>query len=235
MSTPLGRDPRGFTLVEILIASTIFALILLGVYVVYETNQGTYVRGEARSNVQQNVRVALDQITRELLMAGDDPGNCKNASDRATLTRTPVLSQPSTFSTGSLTISNYPIQAMASSSVRFLADVNADSNIDGGSPPNYRHTEVVQFAYDASNRTITRQVWTWSAAAGNWTTGGAQAITENGSIQSLTFTYRDENNAITANAYAVRRIEVTISARVSAGSQGTQSFSVSSDIRPRNL
>jgi prepilin-type N-terminal cleavage/methylation domain-containing protein len=206
---------RGFTLIEILIASTIFAMILLGVYMVYETNQATYVRGEARANVQQNARVALDQMTRELLMAGFDP--------------TRVLTNPAGYSTG-LTISNYAMQSLGASTVRFLADVDGDSS-----------TEVVEFTYDSTNKRINRQVWVWNTGTSTWTTAGAQAITENNSIDSLTFAYLDENNAVIASAdyatkqYLVRRIEIALSATVKAGSEGTQSFALNSDVRPRNL
>jgi prepilin-type N-terminal cleavage/methylation domain-containing protein len=229
------RCQKGFSFVEVLIASTIFVMVLLGIYVVYETNQSTYVRGEADAKVQQNARVALDQINREILMAGDDPGDCKNSTDRTSLTRTRILSNPGLFSTGTRSVSNYAIQNLAASSVRFLADVNADSNVDGLSPQNLRHTEVVEFAYDGTNKRITRQVWVWSSSAADWTTGGAQAITENNTIDSLTFTYRDESNAVTANDYAVKRIEVSLTASVRAGTQGTQSYALNSDIRPRNL
>jgi len=205
------RNDRGFTLIEILIASTIFVIVLLGIYVVYETNQATYVRGEGRANVQQNARVALDQMTREFLMAGYDP--------------TKVLANPSSYNSPSgVILSNYAMQSLGASSVRFLADVDGD-NI----------TEVVQFAYDATNKRITRQVWVWNAGTSSWTTGGAQAVTEDNTIDSLAFTYRDENNAVTSDTYAVRRIEVALSASVQAGSQGTQSFALNSDIRPRNL
>jgi prepilin-type N-terminal cleavage/methylation domain-containing protein len=205
------RNDRGFTLIEILIASTIFVIVLLGVYVVYETNQATYIRGEGRANVQQNARVALDQMTRELLMAGYDP--------------TKVLANPSAYNTPSgVILTNYAMQALGASTVRFLADVDGD-NI----------TEVVEFAYDATNKRITRQVWAWNTGTSSWATGGAQGITENNTIDSLTFTYRDEANAITADTYAVKRVEVSITASVKAGSQGTQSFSLNSDMRPRNL
>lgn len=202
---------KGFTLIEILIASTIFVMVLLGVYMVYETNQATYVRGEARANVQQNARVALDQITRELLMAGYDPLK--------------VLANPGSYNSPSgVLLTNYVMQSIGASSVRFLADVNGDNS-----------TDVVEFSYDATNKRINRQVWVWNSGTSAWTTAGAQAITENNSIDSLAFAYLDENNAVTANTYAVRRIEMALSATVKAGSEGTQSFALNSDVRPRNL
>jgi prepilin-type N-terminal cleavage/methylation domain-containing protein len=210
----LGND-RGFTLIEILIASTIFVIVLLGLYVVYETNQATYVRGEGRADLQQNARVALDQMTRELLMAGYDP--------------TSVLASPANYnqpvlSTSGRALTNFAMQNLGANTVRFLTDVNGDGV-----------TEVVEFSYDATNKRINRQIWTWNSGSSTWSTGGAQAITEDNTISSLAFTYRDETNAVTANDFAVRRIEVSLAATVKVDSQGTQSLALNSDVRPRNL
>ena len=203
------RCQKGFSFVEVLIASTIFVMVLLGIYVVYETNQSTYVRGEGDTGIQQNARVALDQINRELLMAGYDPNK--------------VMAKPGTG------ISNFVMQNLGATSVKFLADVTGDGT-----------TEVVQFSYDSTNKCVRRQVWetVYNAGTNQWdigTTAGAQAVTENNTIDSLTFTYRDESNAVTANDYAVKRIEVSLTASVRAGTQGTQSYALNSDIRPRNL
>jgi prepilin-type N-terminal cleavage/methylation domain-containing protein len=206
----LGND-QGFTLIEILIASAIFAMVLVGIYVIYDANQATYTRGEGRANLQQNVRVALDEMTRELLMAGYDPTN--------------ILSNPAAYNTAGKPpggIGNFPMETLGASSVRFLGDVNGDGV-----------TEVVQFSYDSTNKRINRQIWTWNGS--DWATTGAQAITEDNIITSLTFTYCDETNAVTANDYAVRRIEISFLGTVKVGSQGTQTLSLNSDVRPRNL
>jgi len=206
---------QGFTLIEVLIASTIFVIVLLGLYVVYETNQATYVRGEGRAGLQQNARVALDQMTRELLMAGYDPTNV--------LANPATYNQPVLSSTGR-PLTNFAMQNLGADTVRFLTDVNGDGA-----------TEVVEFSYDAANKRINRQIWTWNSGSSTWSTGGAQAITENNTITSLAFIYRDDTNAVTANDFAVRRIEVSLAGTVKVGSQGTQSLALNSDIRPRNL
>ena len=64
---------KGFTLLEALIFSAIFAMVLSGVYLVYVTNQSTFVQGQSKADLQQNARVALDRMTREMRMAGYDP------------------------------------------------------------------------------------------------------------------------------------------------------------------
>jgi len=207
----LGND-QGFTLVEVLFASALFAIVLAGVYVIYNTNQATYTRGEGRADLQQNARVALDEMTRELLMAGYDP--------------TRVLANPGGYS--GLTLGDFAMQSLAASTVRFLADVNGDGD-----------TDVVEFSYNPTHKRITRQIWALNGTA--FSTAGAQAITEDNTINSLTFTYYDDTNSQIPSAdygtkqHAIRRIEVSFSATVKVGSQGAQSFSLNSSICPRNL
>jgi type II secretory pathway component PulJ len=69
----------GFTLTEALIAISLFAFILVTILMIYDSNQKTYVRGEAEMEVQQNIRVALGQIVHDVRMAGFDPSNAISA------------------------------------------------------------------------------------------------------------------------------------------------------------
>jgi Tfp pilus assembly protein PilW len=64
---------RGFTFAEALIAAALSSFILIGLYLMYETNQVTFVKGERQTDLQQNARIALDRIVRELRVAGSDP------------------------------------------------------------------------------------------------------------------------------------------------------------------
>jgi Tfp pilus assembly protein PilW len=189
-------------------------MVLLGLYVVYETNQSTYMRGEGRADLQQNARVALDQMTREFLMAGYDP--------------TKVLANPGLYNNPSgVIIGNYAIQSPGATSVRFLTDSDGDNN-----------TEVIEFAYDAGNKRITRRMGEWNGSTwSGWEPANLsiKPITEDNTINSLTFIYRDEANAVTTTDHAVKRIEMSLSATVKVGSQGTQSLDLNSDVRPRNL
>lgn len=69
----LGRHSRGITLLETLIASALFSLVMTGVYLLYTTMQGTMSRGEMQSDLQQNARVGLDRMVQEIRMVGYDP------------------------------------------------------------------------------------------------------------------------------------------------------------------
>lgn len=64
------RAPRGFTLLEALIASTIFLIVMAAVYLVYDVGEANYSRGTRKWDVQSQARVALERISREVRMAG---------------------------------------------------------------------------------------------------------------------------------------------------------------------
>ncbi len=69
------RSQEGFTLIEILISVSIFALVIIGIYNLFDTSRATYVSGQRKVDVQQNARVALDEIVREIRMTGYFPEN----------------------------------------------------------------------------------------------------------------------------------------------------------------
>jgi type II secretory pathway component PulJ len=65
----------GFTLLEVLVSGALFSVVVGGVYLLYTTMQGTLIRGEMKSDLQQNARTGLDRMLPELRMAGYDPQN----------------------------------------------------------------------------------------------------------------------------------------------------------------
>ena len=60
---------KGFTLLEVLAAVTVYALLLGSVFSLYLFGVNTYKVGSNRLDLQQNVRVAADFISRELRYA----------------------------------------------------------------------------------------------------------------------------------------------------------------------
>jgi len=66
---------RGVTLIETLISSALFAIVIAGVYSVYTAMQGTLLRGEMKADLQQNARIGLGRMVSEIRMAGNDPNN----------------------------------------------------------------------------------------------------------------------------------------------------------------
>ena len=66
----LPRRASGFTLVEILVVMTIFGVVIGAVYSLYITHQKTSYVQEDLVDLQQNLRIAMDSITRDMRMAG---------------------------------------------------------------------------------------------------------------------------------------------------------------------
>lgn len=70
-----SNGKAGFSLLELLITALILTVVLLAIYLMYETNMITATWGNKKAELQQNARVALDMMQRETRMAGYDPSN----------------------------------------------------------------------------------------------------------------------------------------------------------------
>ena len=82
------NNERGFTLTELLVACAIIGMVMAGIFTLQQQGQSAYLWGSARVEVQQNARLALDLMTRELRSATSITavgGNC-NSSGATTIT-----------------------------------------------------------------------------------------------------------------------------------------------------
>lgn len=64
------RGPRGFSLLEALVTTAIFLIVLYGVYLVYDVGEANYMKSSRKWDVQSQARVALERMGRELRTAG---------------------------------------------------------------------------------------------------------------------------------------------------------------------
>jgi len=64
------KKERGFTLVELLVAMAISGIVMAAVYTAFVTQQKSYTVQDQVAEMQQNARVGLDMIAREVRMAG---------------------------------------------------------------------------------------------------------------------------------------------------------------------
>jgi type IV pilus assembly protein PilW len=71
------RYPRfsnqGVTLIELMIAMTIFLLVIGGIYSTFQSQHKSYLMQEEVAAMQQNIRAAMFYLTKEIRMAGCDP------------------------------------------------------------------------------------------------------------------------------------------------------------------
>ena len=65
----LLRDPRGFSLAELLVVCATLGIVMTGLLLIHSSGTSAYVVGSSRVTAQQNGRVALEMIVRELRSA----------------------------------------------------------------------------------------------------------------------------------------------------------------------
>ncbi|SHJ09139.1 PilW family protein [Desulfofundulus thermosubterraneus] len=72
----LALDRRGLTLIEVLVTAVLLSLILGAAYFVVDSTMLNWKKGDEQVDVQQNLRLAMDRLTRELrVSAGVDEIN----------------------------------------------------------------------------------------------------------------------------------------------------------------
>lgn len=84
---PRRRSQGGFTLIELLVTVFILAIITGGIYQLYLTQYRNSISQDLRSEMLQRVRVALNDMTRDMQMAGFKPRvDAVNSADTGQLT-----------------------------------------------------------------------------------------------------------------------------------------------------
>lgn len=84
---------RGFTLVELLVAVFVAAIIMAGVYSAYSSQQKSYMAQEQMAEMQQNLRSAMHFMAKEIRMAGCNPlGSADDAGFQAVAANTVTFS-----------------------------------------------------------------------------------------------------------------------------------------------
>ena len=214
------RGQDGFTLVELMVAMSIFLLILVGIFQVFDPSRNAYQVSERKLDVQQNARVAMDRMARQIRMTGYFPENIDNnpAND---------LSNPIQIATESaFSVAGDLDNTGASSAYTFCLDSQGLKRIQGaiGNAAAYNcangtvmaeSVTALSFAYfDSANNPVP-----------NPPTGpfnlDAQGLGGAPSFASV------------AQRSIVRRVVIMVTARETAQGQ-TQTYTLTSDVRLRN-
>ena len=185
------KNMRGFSLVELLIVSTVLLVVLGIISGIVQAVQRSYARERPRIEAVNNATAALDTIVRIVRMAGNNPNSISNF--------------PST---------TIPAIVPGANSIRIRADWNlADGVLNGP-------YEDVEFT--VAGGVLQKQERSLAVSPD---TAGAVLFLEN--IESLSFTYRDSNNVVTANGNLVAFVDIVLTTRTPDGIPMTFSSSVS--------
>ncbi len=188
----------------------------------YDVNQATFIRGEQQTDLQQNARIAMDRLVRELRLAGYDPQS-------PTIIPTPCATA---------------IQSATATSISFIADTDSDGTTE---KVEYTHDPACNPDCATDPPRVKREEWP-SLAGPNCTTnwsasGGAQPLAERVTTFALTY-YDVAGNLLTSpvpypplpfNVGTIRRIAVTITTADTVTGTVPQPFTLQAHIRPRNL
>ena len=198
-----GND-RGFSLVELMVAAALMGLVAMAIFSLYQTSQRSASTEAQVVDVQQNVRVALQQMARDVRMAG------------FLLSSTPPLSlAPSDLSQGPFTVQSAALDGRADrvtaqatsdpTGMAFTVTVAQDPvNLFGGK---YRNVQIIrpssnyqQLKFPAPNLTVAQlgppfQLF-GSGAAINIMPGDMIVCVAGAGTQSVTYTLDSTTNTL---------------------------------------
>ena len=255
---------QGFSLVELVIGMAIFLLVLIAIYQLFDTGSATYRSGQRKVDVQQNARVALDEVVRQFRMAGYYPENYD-----ASLGVPPL---------GNDLVTPRALHVAASTGLAVYGDLDATCDLTNPTnptpfscPANSSSVFLYCVETDKPNRKVNMRrvkgnagiLSSYQCAAGDILaeladlTYAPNSDTIIDGTAWLTFSYYDTNNTLipvpagsgldneplgaiptfgsTANRGNVRTVVITLVLREEMAHQAPQIYSLTSSIRLRNI
>jgi prepilin-type N-terminal cleavage/methylation domain-containing protein len=221
MTAPRRAGKSGFTLGEVLVALSIFLLILMGIMQVFEPSNLAYQSSPRKLGIQQNGRVAMDTIVRQLRMAGYFPENVDNDPTNNQVNPIEIATDTALAVAGDLDgtgVTNTFFFCRDSGGLRRVRGTRSAAGSYLCSSGDVLAASVTNLGfayYDANNVPIPDPP-----------TAPYQLDAQSpGTLPSF---------ANTTQRGAVRRIVITLTARESVPNQPAQTYTLTSDVRLRN-
>ena len=190
------RDEGGFTLAEMLVVCALLGTVMAGVLSLLMIGQQSATATANKVDAQSNARMGIDRLIEEIREGGYLPTGptCPGAPATPCPPYNYVFSAISAPTPTALTIQN---------------DWNADNVIQAASvtDPITGSARGEQIVYSFASGQLRRQ---------EIGIDGAPTVVAAGII-GLTYTYLDQNNAITATAADIRTVTITLTTQQSAG------------------
>ncbi len=253
----------GLTLIELLLALVLSSLLIAALYRVFISQQKTYSTQDQIADMQQNVRIAMGQMTREIRMAGYGGdilsvfGDVNGFTDIITPASEAItiiladevgtLRENAAKGTNQLRVTNARIFNTDKKKYLCLNGLNnyLVQNVTGdtilltgplgeGHPANQPVYLVKAVSYYVGISSG-KTVLRRNENTG----GGGQPLAEN--IERLEFAYFDTNGDVTVNPADIRMVRVTVTARTNMvdseykGGDGYRRRTLSSHVKVRNM
>lgn len=202
-----SRGVGGFTLVELIISTAVLGLVMAGLLGLLTASRRAYTRGSSTVDLQQNLRVALDRMGKEIREGGYHP----RAPDTSP-TCPPGAGglYPNGGATNKPCWSFYPIIAQTATAVTLQYDWNGDGIITTAAKVNDPVTcpagtavcRGERVTYSLVNSQLMRQEIVVDAAP--------QPVADG--ISALTFTYLKDDNTVALTQEDIRSVRIVIQA-----------------------
>jgi len=240
MPARASHSQTGFSMIELLIALSIFFLVLGGLFQIFGPSNVMYLAGQRKLDAQQSARVVMDMIVRQLRMAGYYPENfdANAGNDIAAGNRNAIQIATNT----GLVIFGAATDCL---------DANADGMCDPDQTLAGARSQIFLFCLNGTELlTKTGPAGAAASYTCNADNPGQQVLGNN--ITGLTFTYFDVDNmvlagpldgqnlgvapdfAVTTQRDAVRSVAITLTAQENVPGQSAQIYTLTSNVRLRN-
>jgi len=168
-------NPRGYTLIELLIAMAVASILITMIFQIQGARQKAHAKQKQAVEMQQNIRAAISLMKREIRMAGYDPA----ASDGLDNDLTAGIDDAGE-SAGS------GIHIAGRSMIQFSYDNNVSTSIDT--------EELVTYRFSGTDDATNDGIADAGAASFGRRTGAGTGWPVAESIQAVGFAYAFDNN-----------------------------------------
>lgn len=186
------RCQAGYTLVELMVAVALTGIVTMSIYKSYISVSTSYDVQDQVVEVQQNARVAMDRMVREIRLAGCDP----------------QLSDVPTFLQVDDSTVRFTMDIAGGGSKTDHLDNDIDGFVDEDDEAYMSDGDVDDAGEDITYSLVGEELKRTSTAGGT-----AQVVIEN--VNALRFIYYDKDYAITADPAKVRIVQIAVVVRSS--------------------